>query len=203
MDVVQIPQGRREKRKQETRARIEEAAYALFKERGIEETSIEQICVVADVARRTFYGYFPNKAALLRSLSQSRIFGTADRMINEIMSKHDSARARMSAMIDYMEENLTNYDEIDRSLILVTPASQDDDNPLRDISFSLQDRYTEFFLQGQQNGDVCTEFSAGIFAEMVAGTLNNIIMNWALDRDYPFREKLGEARELFTRVICI
>jgi len=203
MEVVQIPQGRREKRKQEIRARIEESAYTLFKERGIDETSIEQICVLADVARRTFYGYFPNKAALLRSLSQSRIFGTADRMINEIMSNHSSTKGRMAAMIDYMEENLGSYDEIDRRLILVTPASQDDENPLRDISFSLQDRYADFFRQGQENGDVSTGFSAEIFAEMVAGTLNNIIMNWALDRDYPVTQKLEEARRLFTRVICI
>ena len=43
MDMVEAPLGRREKRKQEIRARIEEAAYQLFKDSGIEETSIEQI----------------------------------------------------------------------------------------------------------------------------------------------------------------
>jgi AcrR family transcriptional regulator len=54
MDTVEAPIGRREKRKQEIRTRIEDAAYALFQRQGIEETSIEQICVEADVARRTF-----------------------------------------------------------------------------------------------------------------------------------------------------
>ena len=66
MDSVEaIPVSRREKRKQEIRGRIEDAAYALFKARGVDETSIEQICEAADVARRTFYGYFSNKHALL------------------------------------------------------------------------------------------------------------------------------------------
>ena len=65
MDTAQAPLGRREKRKQEIRSRIEEAAYRLFKQQGIEETSIEQICIEADVARRTFYGHYPNKHALL------------------------------------------------------------------------------------------------------------------------------------------
>lgn len=202
MQLVEAPLSRREKRKQEIRSRIEDGAYTLFKEQGIEDTSVEQICGVADVARRTFYGYFPNKAALLRSLSQSRVFGTADRMVNEIMRDHSSARGRMRAMIDYMEQNLASYDEIDRRLILVQPTSQEEANHLREISFSLQDRYAEFFEQGQLNGDVSEEFSAQIFAEMVAGTLNNIIMNWALDHTYPIKEKLEEARALFTRIIC-
>ena len=74
MYAAQVPQGRREKRKQEIRARIEEAAYNLFRDQGIEETSIEQICVAADVARRTFYGYFPNKHALLGGLGISRLY---------------------------------------------------------------------------------------------------------------------------------
>ena len=65
MDVVEVPLGRREKRKQEIRTRIEDAAYRLFKDQGVDETSIEQICVEADVARRTFYGHFANKHALL------------------------------------------------------------------------------------------------------------------------------------------
>ena len=68
----EAPLGRREKRKQEIRTRIEEAAYRLFQRQGIEDTSIEQICVEADVARRTFYGHFPNKHALLGGLGISR-----------------------------------------------------------------------------------------------------------------------------------
>ena len=48
MDIAEAPLGRREKRKQEIRSRIEEAAYRLFREQGIEDTSIEQICVEAD-----------------------------------------------------------------------------------------------------------------------------------------------------------
>ena len=65
MEITEAPPGRREKRKQEIRTRIEDAAYRLFRTQGIEDTSIEQICVEADVARRTFYGHFTNKHALL------------------------------------------------------------------------------------------------------------------------------------------
>ena len=73
--------GRREKRKQEIRTRIQDAAYTLFRDQGIRDTSVEQICTAADVARRTFYGYYPDKQALLQELSRSRVQSTAAGMI--------------------------------------------------------------------------------------------------------------------------
>ena len=195
--------GRREKRKQEIRGRIESAAYTLFKRQGIEETSIEQICLAADVARRTFYGHYPNKQSLLQSISQNRIWGTADAMIHEIMDNHDSTRERMSAMIDYMERNIESYSEIDRALILVVPTSFEDTRHLRDVSDSLRDHFSRFIGLGQENGDTTTAYSAELLAEMVMGTTNMLMVNWALNPDYPIFEKLEEARRLFESVVCL
>jgi len=203
IDAAESLPGRREQRKQEIRDRIESAAYELFKSKGIEETSIEQICAAADVARRTFYGHYPNKQALLQSLSQTRVWGTADTLIHDIMANHNSTRARMSAMIDYMEHNLGSYGAIDRALILIAPNSLDAENHLRDISDSLRDHFARFFRLGQQKGDTTGDYSPELLADMVVGTTNTLMVNWALDPDYPVFDKLEEARRLFARVICI
>ncbi len=180
--------GRREKRKLEIRARIEEAAYILFKRQGIEETSIEQISMAADVARRTFYGHYPNKRVLLAALSRSRVWSTADEMLHEIMENHESTRARMSAMMDYMKQNISTYESIDRALILIMPSSQEDENHLRDVSDSLRDHFARFFRIGQQNGDTTTAYSAELLADMVVGTNNTLLFNWARNTDYPIFE---------------
>ena len=196
-----IRPSRREKRKQEIRSRIEDAAYELFKRDGIHDVSIEQICLAADVARRTFYGHYPNKQALLQALSQSHVWGTADKMIERIRETHESTSARMSAMVDYMEQNLSTYRAVDRALILIAPSSFDDKNHLRDVSNSLRDHFTEFFSSGQANGDTTMAYSPELLAEMVMGTINSLMVNWALNPDYPVFEKLEEARRLFTDVI--
>ena len=94
MDTTEAPLGRREKRKLEIRARIEEAAYRLFQDQGIEDTSIEQICVEADVARRTFYGHFPNKHTLLGGLGISRLYDQSEPMLRMLLENHRSTRAR-------------------------------------------------------------------------------------------------------------
>lgn len=44
-----------ERRKQQSRDRILEAAFELFRAQGIERTTIEDICERADVATRTFF----------------------------------------------------------------------------------------------------------------------------------------------------
>ena len=60
MTQVEAP-GRRERKKAATRARIIEEATSLFRRRGYQATTIEDITEAADVAPRTFYSYFDAK----------------------------------------------------------------------------------------------------------------------------------------------
>lgn len=53
--------GLRERKKQQTRDAIIDAALDLFERQGFEATTIAQIAEAADIAPRTFFGYFPSK----------------------------------------------------------------------------------------------------------------------------------------------
>lgn len=203
MDTAEAPLGRREKRKQEIRTRIEEAAYRLFKERGIEDTSIEQICVEADVARRTFYGHFPNKHTLLGGLGISRLYDQSEPMFRLLMDNHGSTRGRLEAMIDYIESNFASYEDIDRQLILMAPSSfAEDTERQREIGNSALASFVQLITAGVSLGDVRQDFSPEILATMVVGTLNMLTISWAMNSDYPVFAKLEEARVMFESLIC-
>lgn len=54
-------QGLRERKKLDTRRRIEAVALDMFERGGFETTTIEDIAAAADIAPRTFFHYFPTK----------------------------------------------------------------------------------------------------------------------------------------------
>lgn len=197
------PLGRREKRKQEIRTRIEDAAYALFKKQGIEDTSIEQICVEADVARRTFYGYFPNKHALLAGLGISRIYNQSEPMLQTLIASHDSTRARLGAMIDYIESNFSTYEDIDRKLFIMAPSllAQDAEQHRR-IGSNALDSFARLISAGRDQGDVKDSYSPEILAATIVGTLNILTTSWAMNPEFPIFAKLEEARAMFEALIC-
>lgn len=56
-------------RRQTTKSKIIEAAWGLFREKGYDETTIEDIISLSGTSKGTFYHYFSGKDALLGSLS--------------------------------------------------------------------------------------------------------------------------------------
>ncbi|MGA0567717.1 TetR/AcrR family transcriptional regulator [Rathayibacter sp. KR2-224] len=63
----------RERKKQQTRHAIHEAALELVDENGLDGTTIEQICQLAGVSPRTFFNYYQSKAAAALGLPDQAI----------------------------------------------------------------------------------------------------------------------------------
>jgi AcrR family transcriptional regulator len=71
--MQQQPGGKREAGKLERRDRLYEAALALFREQGYENTTVDQITRRAGVAKGTFFNYFPTKDTVLRYMGAREI----------------------------------------------------------------------------------------------------------------------------------
>ena len=62
------PEGRRARKKRETRERIVSRARDLFLEQGYDVTTVEEIAEAADISKPTFFNYFEAKASLLTEM---------------------------------------------------------------------------------------------------------------------------------------
>jgi AcrR family transcriptional regulator len=59
--VVPAAPGLRQRKRQQTRERLTQAAIALFLDRGFEATTLDDIAAAADISRRSFFHYFASK----------------------------------------------------------------------------------------------------------------------------------------------
>lgn len=67
------PTGKREAGKQARRDRLYDAALALFRQQGYEQTTVDQITRQAGLAKGTFFNYFSTKDAVLRYMGAREI----------------------------------------------------------------------------------------------------------------------------------
>lgn len=67
------PGGRQQKRREQTRARLLDAARALFAERGVEAVGLHEITQRADLGTGTLYNHFASKDAVVEALTAESI----------------------------------------------------------------------------------------------------------------------------------
>lgn len=80
--------GRRERRKQATRAKLLQAASEVMGRVGVGAATIKEITDLADVGFGTFYTYFDSKEAITAAL--------LDCMINDVARRNEAATAKLA-----------------------------------------------------------------------------------------------------------
>ena len=109
--------GLRERKKQQTRIAIHEAAFRLIDEQGLEATTIEQICQEADVSSRTFFNYFPSKAAAALELPGIAV---DDELLNRFRSAKGSLVHALCEAIGASADRGPNHATV-KSLVMRHP----------------------------------------------------------------------------------
>jgi AcrR family transcriptional regulator len=94
--------GLRERKKEQTRRSIEDAAFRLFEDRGYQATTVADIAEAADIAPRTFFAYFPSKEAVVFGDFEETFSGLEARLRErpEGETTFDALRAWIGDLID-------------------------------------------------------------------------------------------------------
>ncbi len=97
----------RERKKDQTREALAQAAFELFRQKGFEATTAAEIAAAANVSRRTFFRYFPSKDELLFIDNGPRLARFCELLSQREPGEHAFApvrRACLSIAEEYMGE---------------------------------------------------------------------------------------------------
>jgi AcrR family transcriptional regulator len=116
--------GLRERKKQKTRDAIVEAAFGLFEERGFEGTTLADIAAAADIAPRTFFGYFPAKEDVVFFDAEERVETLNQRLRERAPGETgiDAMRAWIASMLRDRPDWDDPYERCRAHLVAESPA---------------------------------------------------------------------------------
>jgi AcrR family transcriptional regulator len=186
---------RRERRKQEIQSSILDAAIELFGSRGYDASTVEHICERADVSRQTFYSYYPSKAHVLSALSELSAIKTPQHLLSEARTHSSDAFQQLYFFIENVENNMRNSSLLERTLRreLIRYVDKFDESAATRWSYTGL-VLADIIKAGQLDNQISQQYDAVFLAEMIAGTVNSIAINWSYDERYPYQERLQALR---------
>lgn len=101
MKASELILGKREIQKQQVRERILDEALSLFSERGFEKTTVADIVGQCDIARGTFYNYFPDMNSLFDAL--------INQLNQRIVEAIQHTRKQTDNLYDYLYGTFKSY----------------------------------------------------------------------------------------------
>jgi AcrR family transcriptional regulator len=189
------PAGLRSRRadgKARVRAGLLAVARQRFARRGVAGTTMDDIARRAGVSRATAFNYFPSKNLLLEALvheMEARFLQVIDAQLD----RPATAAQRIGALFSWTAQRVGETPELSRVLI---GASETTFGATRDsgVRTARVHRAIMRVLEaGKRDGNVRTDLSTAVLAEIVGGSYVGILHAWRVGRSYPLVRRLEEA----------
>lgn len=181
----------------EKKQRLLESAIALFMEKGIDETSVNDIVKAAKLAKGTFYIYYKDKSELIHEIVERKNVALMNTLIERAYERHHQTQEPWSCtfvkeLIEFYEENPHVLKMIHRSFCL----NEKKPLPMHELSKQIH-HFKEFMLSFKRQRECEQEalIRFQLVLEMCAFVCYNAIF-------FHQPASFSEIKELFYRSMC-
>jgi len=168
---------RRERKKDETRDRIFKAAVWLFREKGFENTTIDEITERADVAKGTFFNYFPKKESVLGYLSNTQL-AEAEEFAATLIHSHQPVRKKLIALLQRIASVYEEEPELSR--YVMRESMRRAYTPSDSVHVHWHTLLTGLIEQGRQSGDLRQDLDATRAVYVLGSTYMGTVFMWLM-----------------------
>ncbi len=173
---------RRERKKEETRQRILDAAMVLFQRQGFDAVTMERIAEEADIAKATLYSYFPVKEALLVGWMQ-RLTAELRPDVEALLRGQAGTRARLKRLLVLFGRIAQERRALIERYALFRISSRErfcGDPTLRS---GIDGILTRILSEGQQRGEVRNDVSPEELTNHLESLSLSALMMWLAAAD--------------------
>ena len=195
--------GRREDKREATRQDILNAAADLFRTKGFDSTSIDDIVAAANLAKGTFYYHFQKKDDLVLAMQESQLKEAAE-IAREALAKGESPRKVLFEYLGKAAKWTEENSELSRAIFrhkfekmqnqAQCPPGEEHGPPpsIKKYFFEL---LIEIIEAAQKAGELRSDLKAGEIAQVVIPVVMSARMSWLMGGRGPGG---GEAESLST-----
>jgi AcrR family transcriptional regulator len=197
--AARVSQRLRDQQREETHARLFDAALTEFQRLGFASAQIDDIVSAAGVARGTFYFHFPSKDHVLIELQRTRQTSVVER-IEALRGKSISVNRYLHEVIDVLLEELVSFSKTGllRDLFaIIVSHSIDIDWSDQPVLVSL----THYFAEAQERAEVRNDLGPSQLTVIFLTSIFGILLATGQSAPPDLRATMRRATDVFVRGI--
>ncbi|HSN78539.1 MAG TPA: TetR/AcrR family transcriptional regulator, partial [Anaerolineae bacterium] len=200
--IMQRSYGKRASNKELRKENLYAAAVTLFRQRGFDETRVEEITQAAGVAKGTFFNYFPTKEDVLLYIGErhmTRLGAVMGNGAGKQIFQERSAVAALKTVLHTLADNL----EEDKDLVRLAVDKAMKISHLAPTAggrFSLQGLAVLLIRRAQRTGEIHPDVDPQVVAQMLEGLYYQQLVIWCQE-DFGF--DLGERLEQVVDLLVV
>lgn len=184
-------------RKAQTRLNIMTAAKKLFDSNGINQTSVEQIYVKANLSKGAFYKHFKTKLDLIIALEKEQ----AREQSRQVLQQVESGADAIQVLKDYMDVLADWFSEREKTAeaMVMTQLGKPSHSPEhQDPETSSRAFLARVIEHAQKQHRLREDKDPKLLAQILGGTIVAAIINWSHQpQGVNLRQSLQDSLEIF------
>jgi len=166
-----------ERRKEETRRRILDAALQVFAERGYYEAIVDEIVRTSGTSKGAFYHHFPSKQDIFLELVDELI-GRLARRVDEAIARESGAAAKVDAALATVFDSFASHRQLAKILLVdVVGLGRAFDRKLLDARAHLAGVIRRYLEEAVAEGSI-PPLDTEVAAYAWLGAIDEVVVRW-------------------------
>lgn len=183
---------RRETKKRELREAIYETAMALFLQKGFDNVTVEDITHQIEIAKGTFFNYFPNKESILLYFMRRHLEEVKDQ-IPGVIKEAKTTQQKLHCLFSILAKMVVTNEPLVKWVLLESLRLRVYKKEKKEVSRKILQNVVEIIREGQERGEIKKNMNPEKIAKIMESIFFFSAIRWlTFDRHTPLIDDIQE-----------